>query len=235
MKRFARLFLALDLLVITASLARSEVSHASAPAKYVVAEGDTLELIALRLYGNKSRWKILARWNRLKNPSRLYVGKTLRVKYPPTLSNKEGEERVIAHWRAKLGVNEYEPPAMDDLKKQVAHINRTAFEEAKTQAKKAEPTWESQLAEPQEAEQLFNRGQTLFNQNQFEKALPDFTKSRQSNERFLPGWLFEIRTLQALHREEEAKTVARALIKSRPSLKGLPGIKNLLASDTATP
>ena len=46
---------------------------------YRVAKGDSLWIIARRLYGEGSSWTVLAKFNDLRNPSKLRIGQALSL------------------------------------------------------------------------------------------------------------------------------------------------------------
>ncbi len=62
--------------------------------KHVVKPGETLARIAERYYGDPTRWRDLARVNKLRDPDRLVVGEALRV--PLTAQEWERAQRLEA-------------------------------------------------------------------------------------------------------------------------------------------
>src|SRR5690606_10468823 len=92
--------LACVLIPISSSLADSSA------VTYVVKDDLNLGEVAVILYGNHLRWKSIAEWNGLKAPYRLEKGQTLKLLEPPTISEGEGEARLLAQWRAYFGLQQ---------------------------------------------------------------------------------------------------------------------------------
>ncbi|MBL7715822.1 MAG: LysM peptidoglycan-binding domain-containing protein [Bdellovibrionales bacterium] len=75
-------------------------------ATYQVHEsGENLSLIALRLYGKSSRWKEIATLNEMKAPYRLKMRQILRLPTAPTLTQAQGNQKVLAYWRRHFGLS----------------------------------------------------------------------------------------------------------------------------------
>jgi len=54
-------------------------SHRTPPRTYVVKAGDTLIELAIRFYGDSSKWRLIAQKNGIKDPRKLPVGKKLVI------------------------------------------------------------------------------------------------------------------------------------------------------------
>jgi nucleoid-associated protein YgaU len=50
-----------------------------APRFYVVKKGDTLQSIAVKMYHNRSKWKLIAKANHIRDPRSIHVGQRLKI------------------------------------------------------------------------------------------------------------------------------------------------------------
>lgn len=53
------------------------------PTTHVVKKGDTLRKLADRYYGEPGKWRVIAKTNKIKDPSKLKVGRKLRIPKEP--------------------------------------------------------------------------------------------------------------------------------------------------------
>lgn len=82
-------------------------------ATYKVREsGESLSLVALRLYGKSSKWKSIAELNGLKAPYRLKISQVLRLPIAPTLTKAQGDQKILAYWRKHFGLGEEKAPVI---------------------------------------------------------------------------------------------------------------------------
>ena len=76
---------------------------------------------------------------------------------------------------------------------------------------------------------LHEQAQKAYDERRYPAALEGFRKSRLVTPDYLPSWLYELRILSEIGKQAEAAAVARALVKARPEMKGLPVLRRHLA------
>jgi tetratricopeptide (TPR) repeat protein len=185
---------------------------ASARTFTVTRENNNLHDIAVRLYGDGGHWKLIAKWNHLRNPSRLRVGQVLKLKEAPTLTSKQGNHAVLEMWRSRL----------DGPERSLA----SSYSSDPTTRTRFEATLkESPAPAPNDPAAIFDRGESDFKDKKYDLALESFRKSRALNPALLPAWFYEIRTLKLLGKKNEATQVAQALKALRPEFKDMPALK----------
>src|SRR4051794_30682870 len=89
------LLLGLAALLDSGSVLAAEGPHADKHWTYKVHRDETLGEISTRLYGTTKRWRRIAKWNQLEKPFAIHRGQKLILLEPPTLSKKEGDEKVL--------------------------------------------------------------------------------------------------------------------------------------------
>ncbi|MCG8669523.1 MAG: LysM peptidoglycan-binding domain-containing protein, partial [Pseudomonadales bacterium] len=87
------------------------------PSSYVVAEGDTLQSIALSVYGDETRWYLIADANGLSANSDLKIGQTLKI--PNSVTNIHNNADTFKPYNPSEIIGDTtptlpEPPAVDD-------------------------------------------------------------------------------------------------------------------------
>ena len=212
---------------------------------YLVEADLSLSMIALKLYGNGKMASQLAKWNHLNKPYRVHPGQKLILIKPPELTETEGNLLIKNHWLAKMNLTvtpDYTP--VEDIKK--TEEKAAALEEKKappTKAeievkfqevvKKAEEANYQDLSQSElSASKAQDEGERNFKIQKYDDALVLFQQSRMQDEEPLAPWLYEIRTLKLLNRNDEAKTTARVFVKRHPEVAEFPSIK-LLLNDSA--
>lgn len=81
-----------------------------------------------------------------------------------------------------------------------------------------------------EALRHLSNGQSLYKGAKYSEALEKFRQARQLNPEPVASWIYEIKTLQMLERDQEARELATDLVKDRPHLKKLKAITTVLGN-----
>lgn len=66
------------------------------------ADTHSLTLASLYLYGSTRHWIRIAKWNHIKPPYQIRKNQTLTLYMRPTLTQKEGDLRLLHYWRKTL-------------------------------------------------------------------------------------------------------------------------------------
>jgi LysM repeat protein len=179
-------------------------------AVYVVASGDSLSTISLKIYGSGNKWKSLARLNNVRSPYGLTVGQHLR--YPATaIASENGKKLLVKFWDRKLS-------------------ERAGGEDETTETASGAPApgisrqvaSEAIEASSDESRRIFHQGRAFFDDGNFSQALTLFRTSRHADEKFLPPWFYEIRALRKLGQNGLANETRLSLLSSHPELASLP-------------
>lgn len=76
----------------------AEAGQAAASETYSVSHaGDGLRNVSMRLYGSIRYWKLIAELNQLQPPYAITLGAELRIPFAPTISQAEGERRLLKY------------------------------------------------------------------------------------------------------------------------------------------
>jgi hypothetical protein len=175
----------------------------------------TLVEIAILRYGRPGMWRDIARWNRIKRPYTVWIGRPLKLHRRPALSIKEGRTLILQMWRRKFDTIAESPEKLQVVE---AETRKEAFKKEVQEIVAAEAVAE----EAPSAEKLFRDGERLFNERKYDEALDHFRRSREADSDFLPPWMFSIRTLKMLKREDEEAKVTEAFLDRHPRFKMLP-------------
>lgn len=62
-----------------AAVARPHVGGKVSPRYYTVKRGDTLQKIAVKMYGDREKWKVIAKANKIRDPRKIRVGQRLKI------------------------------------------------------------------------------------------------------------------------------------------------------------
>ena len=80
--------------------------------------------------------------------------------------------------------------------------------------------------DPRTADQLFRDGKHAQDRGDLVAAVQFFNESRNKDQDQMPVWLFQIRTLRQLKRNDEAKDLAKAFISQHPEMEHVPFLKS---------
>ena len=206
-------------------------------------QAPTLCEIGIVLYGRCSMFKEVAIWNGIRTPFSIRIGQRLVLKKKPTLTPREGAARLLASWRKRFGLGGdklHHPPdsyaallsKAPQLKletrpetsaKGSARITQSPAENLTEEIPKVIVTQETMKAVT--IEQSFENAKRAFENKDFERALTEFRAIRGTHPKFLPSWMYELRTLQVLKRDQEARATAALLIVQHPGVRGLPIVR----------
>ena len=181
----------------------------------------SLGLVSVYCYGSTRYWRKIAAWNHLPPPFRLKPGQKLWLKKAPTLTPEQGEKKLLAMWRKRLGL-----PSLDEIAAKEMAVKKKAAQAEYTHALK-EAQNEEQEDEPDSPEACVARGQKEFDAKQYDAAIADFEKARDADPDTLAAWFYEIRTLRILKKDQEAKAISIQLLKNHPELQNLPMFKDV--------
>lgn len=218
-----RIFLSLlsFLLLCSSSLAQplDKTEERKAGWTYQTHQHETLSEISIRLYGTHRLWPEIARWNALTPPYRLRPNQILVLKRKPTVESKLGERFVQNLWNA--------------------YFERRAKNKGETEVElKEQFLAATQKVEPssdRDAEEYLSEGESLLKEEQFEKAVERFRKSRETNSTLTAPWFYEIRAFRLLNRDDEARKTGLLLLKIHPEFRELPLFKDLFKTAVGAP
>lgn len=193
----------------------SRADESNANAFTVSDEAPTLCEIGILLYGRCSAHRKIALWNDLQPPFQLRLGQVLILKEPAALSLEEGRAKLLSIWRRKFGLpafaakSSYEA-ALETLSKP-AEIGDVVLQLPPKEAQN-----ETRIMA---AEAELELAKELFEKKDYEGALASFHSLRSRQPKFLPPWIYEVRSLKALSREKDAGKTVSELLEANPELR----------------
>lgn len=189
----------------------------------------SLSEISVLLYGTTRRWKELAETNSLQAPYPVHLGQRLKLKTPPSISLEEGRDRLLKMWRTRFGLHD-EPvaPAQPDfqtLSESPAESQRVnqRFEEEQKLATAAAPEKSVEL----DAEAALREGQSALQHGLLPEARDLLERARTLDPASVEAWIAEMRALELLRKNDEARSIARDFAARFPDLAELPLVKRL--------
>ncbi|HLE00093.1 MAG TPA: hypothetical protein VJB59_07530 [Bdellovibrionota bacterium] len=191
-------------------------------------QAPTLCEIGIVLYGRCSMFKEIANWNGIARPYHIRIGQRLLLKKKPTLMPQEGAARLLASWRKRFGLDgekvQPSPGSYAALLSKAPQVKlETRPETSAEDIPKIIVTQETVKAVT--IEQSFESAKQAFENKDFERALKEFRAIRGTHPKFLPSWMYELRTLQVLKRDQEARATAALLIVEHPGVRALPIVR----------
>jgi hypothetical protein len=169
------------------------------------------------LYGDERRWSDIARWNQIKPPYPIEIGKKLRLEDQP-IPSEEGRQRLIERWRAKMSA-----PSAYEIRRTVTPAQVVAEFRAEAQSKTPTPEARKEAA----AEDLVKKSREALNKGDLVAATRLSRETRAIDPTNLTGWLTEIRSLLWAGKNAEAKKAAEELVRAHPRMAEIPLIQGL--------
>jgi tetratricopeptide (TPR) repeat protein len=216
--RLSPFFRAIMTFVFAAAVA-SQDAQAGKRWSYVVKSDESLGEISTRLYGTVRMARKIALWNHLRSPNSIRPGQKLRLEVKPRYFGKSGDRQVLAMWRRRMGLEK------DTASPKPAPVP-AHFKESLQVAEAAESAEMKQ--DELSAETLLAQGEKLLEAGKTAEAYESFHRSRELNDEPPAPWFFEIRALDLLKRQDEAREVARKLADKHPELAMVPLVRNHL-------
>jgi len=179
----------------------------------VTDDGDSLGTISLKLFGTSRKWQKIAEHNKLKPPYRIVHNQKLSIPDKPQLTTEQGAATLLQMWRRRL-----------ERKPSEREIYKLSLKEALDQQ-----TIEAQIDADDEAvakTQLL-KGEELFKNKKFKKALTYFNRARTAEPELISAWLYEIRTLKILKEEKQATELSHIFLKLHEEFADLPMFKGI--------
>ncbi len=174
----------------------------------VTKEAPTLGEISRFVYGTTKRWQEIAEWNNLKPPYMVREGQELLLKESPKITPNEGSVELNKMWKQQLKLDQDRSPA-------------AAFDQGEMIVKSySKPTTPNA-----QAEAFFQRGQQLYQQNDFKGAAESFRKSREVNKELISSWIFEMQSLKKLGQIDSEEKTRLLFLKNHPGMSDLPSVR----------
>jgi LysM repeat protein len=85
--------------------------------------------------------------------------------------------------------------------------------------------------EPSHAAKSFREAQDLFKVGKFKEAHAKLSNSRKRDSTYIPTWIYEIRALKELGKNDEARALAVELTRNFPALAELQFIQSVLSAE----
>jgi hypothetical protein len=181
------------LLLLLTALAQAAPKSEKNFGAHVVRPTETLWSIAIHRYKAPFRWLEIAKWNNLAAPYTVFPEQRLILRKKPLRADP--------------------PLAVAD--------EETRSETGAKYADSVRETTNALAAAPTSAKKLCAQGRSQLEEDRPEAALELFRQGRAADPRYLPCWLFEIRTLRSLKREAEARETTALFLKHHPKVKAL--------------
>jgi len=200
--------------ILTVSLAFAARAEMTDSGLYRVQKGEGLGRVSLRLYGTTRRWKEIAELNELAGPHfALREGQSLRLPAPPTLSERQGRDKMVAYWLKR------DPWRSGIDESSIATEPAPATRSPALSTEKAGRYLASQRMNHQK---YFQRGRELMDAGNYDEALKYFAQSRREKEDYLPAWFYALRTHQLKKDEKGWEALQKSLVEKYPHLRSLP-------------
>jgi len=220
--------------------------------EYIVdEETPSLCVVGIYLYGHCAMHREIARWNDIPPPYRIKLGQKLILEKVPELTPAEGRAKLLWAFRKKFGLPETGTVVSTPPPKKLEKLTYTEITKLAPPKPKALPSIEAQdelvntVETPTQTqiqaerlrstEEEFDFGVNLFNKKEFEDAVTAFRNARNQNPKFIPPWIFEIRSLKEIKKDDEARNTARELIEKHPHTARLPVVKTALEAGGTPP
>lgn len=220
----------------------------------VTEETPSLCTVGIFLYGSCKKAAEIALWNQIENLNQVRLGQKLALQKRPSLTPEEGNAALLKAFRKKFQLVDIVTPRSEILivKKEVKLQVQEELQKPKADFKKLEKIAEKpaqimaiedevrsvaprvpppavvKAVRERVIEEDFDKGKEYFEQKKYDEALGVFQLNRRKNPRFLPTWIFEIRTLQALKRESEVEPLVLEMVTLHPQTRLMPLIRPYL-------